>query len=651
MALKARLRGSRIMRGDERVVGSRRTLCLAVVVGLSAAGLVACGDDQPAPDVAAGALAKGLSSFDLSAVPFTGVTSAEVGQKLSSAVEGMGDLRPKTSVKSIRIDKDANVATAVLSLTWDVDGSDEDWAYTTTAQLTYREDVWSVGWSPAVLEPSLSAGQRLVVRKLAAKRGEILGAGGDVLVTDRPVVRVGIDRTKVAAEQAAASAHSLASLLDVDPAAFAQRVAAAGPKAFVEALVLRTDGPNTPDSPKIAAIPGAVEIPDELPLAPTREFARPILGTVGAATAELIGKSKGRLSAGDTAGLSGLQQSHDEQLRGQAGVMVEVVPPEGSDGKAREVFRRAPAPGQPVTTTLDPALQIVAEGLLTPVKSASAIVALRPSTGEVLAAASGPGGQGYSTATLGRYAPGSVFKVVSTLGLLRGGLTPASVIPCTRSTTVDGRSFKNYDDYPASALGDIPLRSAVANSCNTALIAARDRVPQAALTEAAAALGLGLERDLGVPFFAGSVPAQAGETEHAASMIGQGRIQASPLGMAVVAASIAQGKAVVPRLLQGGPSNTAKAGQQVGSAEASELRAMMRAVVTGGSATFLGDVPGEAVAAKTGTAEYGTELPPRTHAWMIAIQGDLAVAVFVEDGAGGSRTAGPIIEQFLRGTP
>lgn len=586
-------------------------------------------------------------------MPFTNVKTAEAGKQLSTAVEDMGDLRPRVVVKSIRLAEDGNAATAMFSMTWDVDGSTKDWAYTTTAKLTLAKDAWSVGWSPTVLEPSLAAGERLVVRKSAAKRGEILGAGGAVLVTDRPVFRVGIDKTKVAPEQAGASAKLLAKLLDIESAAFAQQVTAAGPKAFVEAIVLRTDAPDLPDSGHLAAIPGAAEIPDELPLAPTREFARPILGTVGPATAELIGASKGRLRAGDITGLSGLQQIHNEQLSGQPGLMVQAVPPEGSDAKARELFSRDGEPGKTLATTLDPARQSHAETLLARVKSASAIVAIRPSTGEVVAAASGPGGNGYSTALLGQYAPGSAFKVVTTLGLLRSGLTQASVIPCTPTTTVDGRSFKNYDDYPARALGDISLREAIANSCNTALIAQRTKVPQATLAQAGAALGLGLKGDLGMPSFAGSVPAQADGTAHAASMIGQGQVEASPLAMAVVAASIARGQAVAPRLLQGPSSKTAKVDQQgdgpVTTGEAKELRAMMRAVVTEGSATFLGDVPGGAVAAKTGTAEYGTADPPRTHAWMIAIQGDLAVAVFVEDGASGSRTAGPILEQFLRG--
>ncbi len=626
---------------------------LAMTAGLAVAGLAACGADRPGPDEAASLLAGGLSSLDLAAVPFT-EAGVDAHQQLAAVVEGMGQRRPTVRVQSTREVEDTDTATAVLELTWDLDDTDQDWTYTTTAPLTYQEDEeegWRVEWSPALVEPSLVAGERLVVQQLPAERGEILGAGGDVLVTDRPVVRVGIDKTKVAPEEAAESARRLAEQLQgVDAAGFVERVGAAGPRAFVEAIVLRNDAASPIDRERIAAIPGGALIDDELPLAPTREFARPILGSVGEATAELIAESDGRLQAGDRAGLSGLQQTYDEQLSGHPGHLVRAVPAEGTTGEARELFRRDATPGVALTTTLDPELQLLAEDLLALIDSASALVAVRPSTGEVLAAASGPGGQGYSTATVGRYAPGSTFKVVTSLALLRAGMTQESVLSCTPTVTVDGRSFKNYDDYPGDVLGDVTLRTAIANSCNTALISESGQAPQAALSEAAAALGLGLEHDLGVPFFAGSVPAEAGETEHAASMIGQGRIEASPLAMAVVAASIAHGETVTPRLLQDSSANVVQADQPVTAAEAAQLEDMMRAVVTDGTAVFLNDVPGDEVAAKTGTAEYGTEQPPRTHAWMIGIQGDLAVAVFVEDGASGATTAGSILDAFLSGT-
>lgn len=79
------------------------------------------------------------------------------------------------------------------------------------------------------------------------------------------------------------------------------------------------------------------------------------------------------------------------------------------------------------------------------------------------------------------------------------------------------------------------------------------------------------------------------------------------------------------------------------------LKTLMAAVVAQGGAQLLKDVPGEPVLAKTGTAEFGSETPPRTHAWVVALQGDLAVAVFVEEGELGSTSGGPLMQAFLAG--
>jgi cell division protein FtsI/penicillin-binding protein 2 len=220
--------------------------------------------------------------------------------------------------------------------------------------------------------------------------------------------------------------------------------------------------------------------------------------------------------------------------------------------------------------------------------------------------------------------------------------------------TVDGREYQNAPTYPQSALGNIPLRQALAQSCNTAFIAEADTVSQQQLADSAAALGIGVETTLGLPAFFGAVPAEAEGTAHAAAMIGQGQVLVSPLALTTLAASVSSGQRVLPQLVieeDSGPEASASASPTapVTAEEAAMLTEMMRAVVTEGGAYMLADIPGEPVAAKTGTAEYGTEDPPRTHAWMIAFQGDLAVAVFVEDGDYGSTSGGPLMEQFLAG--
>ena len=218
---------------------------------------------------------------------------------------------------------------------------------------------------------------------------------------------------------------------------------------------------------------------------------------------------------------------------------------------------------------------------------------------------------------------------------------------CPETVTVDGRRFKNYSDYPSSQLGTITLKTALAQSCNTAFIGSRTKLDDGDLAKAAASLGLGADYDTGFPSFFGEVPNDASGTGGAAAMIGQGTVLASPMAMAAVAASVSGGRTIIPVLVDGTAAKTTAT--PLTADEAASLKSMMRAVVTEGSGRSLGDLPGPGVIAKTGTAEYGNDDPLKTHAWMIAAQGDLAVAVFVNTGQSGSTTAGPLLKEFLEG--
>jgi cell division protein FtsI/penicillin-binding protein 2 len=234
--------------------------------------------------------------------------------------------------------------------------------------------------------------------------------------------------------------------------------------------------------------------------------------------------------------------------------------------------------------------------------------------------------------------------------------------------------LKKAEGYPASSLGSVTLRDAFAHSCNTAFINARDKVSQAQLESAATSLGVAVEAPaLGAAAFLGSVPGAAEGTEHAASMIGQGKVLLSPLAAAVMAGSVAKGAPVSAQLVlnpnagttpsaapttaastppgdapaSSAPAPAKTAGTPVTAAEAASLADMMRAVVTSGHAGFLASVPGAPVGAKTGTAEFGKDNPPKTHAWIVAVHGDLAVAVFVEEGGLGATVSGPLLKEFL----
>ena len=619
----------------------RTLLAGALVATLT---LTACSDDGPTAEDVAADLASALEKGSLPTGLFRGKPPQPAYDGLVGGLVD-GPVEATVTVEVGQVTEDGDTAEATLGWAWEL--GPHRWEYESTAELT-AADGWAPTWAPSLVEPSLVEGEVLAVSQVPPRRGEVLGAGGEVLVTDRPVVRYGIDKTKVRPRRAPESARQAAGLLGVRPGPFVKAVRSAGDDAFVEAVALRPEDARAVD-PAFADVRGAVALEDELPLAPTREFAAALLGRVGPVTAELVEESGGRLRAGDVAGLSGLQARYDEQLAGTVGVEVEAV----SGTERRPLFADGPVDGEPLRTTLDLDLQQRAERILAsngedaPV---TAIVALRPSDGAVLVAANGPAGSGLNAATYGQYAPGSTFKVVTALALLRSGLTPGSQVTCPPRVVVDGKAFENYDDYPSDKRGRITLRDAVAHSCNTAFIGARDRLSGEALPEAAEALGVGVDHDLGFPAYFGQVPPPASETEAAAALIGQGKILASPMAMAAVAASVRSGATVVPHLVEG-IAPEADPDTPLTTEEAAALQEMTRAVVTQGSAAFLAGVPGQ-VGAKTGTAEHGVPGPDGalpTHAWMVAHREDLAVAVFVETGESGSQTAGPLLEAFLTG--
>lgn len=188
--------------------------------------------------------------------------------------------------------------------------------------------------------------------------------------------------------------------------------------------MLRDDATRTVTDAQIDAVPGALRQADTLELAPTRTFARELLGGVGEATEELVEQSGGAVTAGDVTGLGGLQLQHNARLAGTPGLEVNAAPVDAPATPTQRLFAKPPVDGTDLATTLDPRLQSLGEQVLADEPSASSIVAIRPSTGEILAAANGPGSEGLQTALLGQYPPGSTFKVATSLALLRKGFTP-----------------------------------------------------------------------------------------------------------------------------------------------------------------------------------------------------------------------------------
>ncbi|WP_433332214.1 penicillin-binding transpeptidase domain-containing protein [Spirillospora sp. CA-294931] len=296
--------------------------------------------------------------------------------------------------------------------------------------------------------------------------------------------------------------------------------------------------------------------------------------------------------------------------------------------------------GKPVRTTLDRRVQAAAEKAVAAAPGQAAIVALRPSTGEILAVADRLGGRG---AFIGLYPPGSTFKTVTAAALVADGMSGGGSVECPASVVTAQRTIVNHD---GESMGRATLLNAFAESCNTTFARLSvERLKAAKLAGGARSFGFGVPITPGVPAARGSFPEPENGAELAEASIGQGRVQASPLVMAVVAGSVADGTWRPPRLVDA--KLIRKAGDPVAGTRpvpsASSLRAMMRAVVASGTASRAGLPPG--TSGKTGTAETGEG---QSHAWFIGYRGDLAFSVFVQQGGSGPKVAAPLAAQFLK---
>ncbi|MDO5736961.1 MAG: penicillin-binding transpeptidase domain-containing protein [Propionibacteriaceae bacterium] len=624
----------------------RRWITAAVAVGILATGCTSGNgpDDPSATETAAGSslppadtvvadLVAGLNAFDVTTLPVTDPTAAQA--ELETVFVGMDGITPTVTAGSIEYSDSDETARAKLTFEYPV-GVD-GWTYESVAPLELAAKEWKIEWTPTIIHPQLTSDSRMRHLRKLPKRAAINDNAGLALVEERTLFQVGIDKSQVPEAEWAAAAAQLASLLEVDPVQFQAKVAAGGPKQFVVARTM-TQEEITPD---VGKVNGAQVLPTTAMVPVSDTFAASLLGTVGTPTPEMLADPKADAFASETVGLSGLQSRYEKRLRGAPEVRIDLVG-RTTDADAtfeeQNLFLQDASIGSPLQLSLDRELQTKAETVLSTQPGLAALVVIRNGDGALLAAANSPTAGTFPQATYGKFAPGSTFKVVSSLAMLRSGLTPGSTVQCPNSLVVGAKTFGNYSDYPSSKIGAITLTEAVANSCNTVFAGAAATITPEQLHDAAGSLGVGTDYDAGFTSNFGTVQPNNSPIDRAASMIGQGQITMSPMGMAAVAASVASGKTTIPWLVDG--TQVTPTAPPLTAEEATQLQALMTAVVTDGSGRSLA---GLMTGAKTGTAEYGTVGAYKTHGWMIAWNEGVSVAAFVEDGVSGSQSAAPLI--------
>lgn len=359
-------------------------------------------------------------------------------------------------------------------------------------------------------------------------------------------------------------------------------------------------------------------------------------------------------------------------------------------------FRADPSDPQDIRTTLVLALQKAAVQALG--KNRGAIVMIDPRTGEILALASTPTFDASAVAdpltatatfeklrtddrrpllpraTAGLYVPGSVFKIVTSIAALgSGAINPGTTFadqPAAEKTgwLIDG--FRVRDGHhTATGTRALDFSEAIEVSCNVYFAEAGVRTGGAALADWAGRLGFGEPIPFDLVTAASQVTNGGGSfgggfsdrVELANAAYGQGETLVTPLQMALVAATIANGGELMqPHLVleATGKGGTTTIGptmleRVIAPGIAAEIAAAMRLAVSGDLGrvyTAGASVRGLAVAGKSGTAELGPGTKP--HSWFIGFapydNPQVAIAVLVENSGGGTVKASPIAGDMFR---
>lgn len=425
-----------------------------------------------------------------------------------------------------------------------------------------------------------------------------------------------------------------------------------------------------------------------------------ILGDVGEVSEHDI-EEDDYYQSGDYIGKLGVERSYEKQLRGEKGVRIMLRDVRGrtqghyKDGK----YDKDAKPGKNLTLSIDMELQALAERLLQ--GKLGAIVAIEPSTGEILCMASGPTYDPNSLigrdrgkyhkilkndkkspmlnrAVMGTYPPGSTFKITQALiGLQEGIITPQTTFPCSR-----GFNYKGLHVGCHGHSSPIALVPAIATSCNSyfcwnlyRMFGATEKYGsvQGGMTrwkDHLVRMGYGYKLGVDLPGEArGMIPNAEFYDKHighawngltvVSISIGQGEVTATPLQIANLAATVAnRGHYFIPhivRAVQDGQIDTIYRRPHYTMVDQKWYQYAvdgMRAAVTSGTCRGA-NLPGLDVCGKTGTAQNRGHDHSAFMGFAPMNNPRIAVAVYIENGGFGATFGVPIgaliMEKYLNG--
>jgi cell division protein FtsI/penicillin-binding protein 2 len=610
---------------------SRSTVVKAASVASAAlivviAGLTGVGQSDPAVAVSVkGFLLAWQSGNYAAAAAMTTGQPIQVARTLRAAYSQLGAEDLSLSMGPISVHGDT--ATAHFFATIDLGRGGPPWNYRGGFTLRRHGSSWQVVWSPSLIVPGLGPGERLAVLTTLPGRAPLLDASGKPLIPFSPVVEVGVtpDRDPDPADTARWLAR-VTGLPSSDADQMVGQITAAPPGSFLELVQL---APRKFErlSPALGKVPHLTHRWVRRRL--FRSAVPVVTGQVGTEAARVLVQDGAPYRPGTTVGLSGLEQAYQATLAGTPTTQVVVQNAAGRQVKVLKRWRGQP--GTPVKTTIKLGVQRAAQRALAGLGYSASVVAVRASTGQILAVSQRQAAGMPAVDPLGgHYQPGQSFTIVPTAALLskESAFGINRPVRCPKRSLVGGQFYANVPAVPK--LGKPRFSMDFAHACSTAFAVLSELLKPSEFYAAAGQFGIGVPWKLPMTPspFVGSVRKPAGQGEQAADAIGTGTVRVSPLNMALAAAVAESGSWHRPSIVTGssGPKLTAKVKLRgLKSGVISQLRELMADTVSSGAAKAA-RVPGTELFGQVGTAPLPGH-PAMKAIWFVGFRGSVAFAV------------------------
>lgn len=543
-------------------------------------------------------------------------------------------------------------------------------SFDTVAIFTKDEEgAYKMSWDSQDIFPGLYEGEKVRVKTIPAKRGDIYDRNHMALAREGTASSVGLVPGKIG-ENRQETLEQLSELLEISVERIEKELSAGWVRddTFVPLRTVSKEAYELKE--QLLEIPGVMISDTTLRFYPYGEKAAQLTGYVQNITAEELEERRGQgYNRNSSIGKAGAERIYEELLRPRDGYSIQIL---DQMGEVKSTVLEKPAEdGQDVVLTIDIVLQQHLYQELDGDEGCAA--AIDPRSGEVLALASAPAYDpndfvmGYTSKAweeinsdeaqplynrfLASWVPGSVFKpVTAAIGLADGSIDPDEDV---KNDGLSWQKDSGWGDYYVTTLEDYSvknLENALIHSDNIYFAKAAVNMGEEAFTEGLKGLGFGenLPFDFELkPSSYGSEGKLASETELADSGYGQGKILVNPLHLAVIySAFVNEGNMIQPYLTGDGGEKFWKENAFTPEAAQNVLDALYQ-VVEHPEGTAHEALRSEyRLAGKTGTAEIkdskedenGTEL-----GWFVGISGadtdkPLLMVMMIEDvkGRGGS---------------